>query len=126
MSGHTPGPWEIDTIDNDGEYGSGPDSHRGFKSYAVYDANGRCLFDSLNRDGAVSEICEEYDEDGIHAWDEPAKHDLTLAAAAPDLLEVVATLLIAREQVNGVMLVDENSPLIDAARVAIRKATGES
>ncbi len=48
-----------------------------------------------------------------------------LIAAAPDLLEVVHCLLVAREHETGNTICDENSPLIDAARVAFKKATSK-
>jgi hypothetical protein len=78
MSARTPGLWEVDTVRNEGEYGDGgPDSHIGFDSFAIIDAEGRVLFDSLNRDAAITEVDEESDdEDGHHhAWDRLAKAD---------------------------------------------------
>lgn len=95
---HSPAPWSIDTIDNEGAYGAGPGAQSGFKSYAVLDASGKCLFDSLNSD--VGEVHEEFDEDGIHAWDEVARQNLTLAAAAPGLLAAAkfALNVLRREQ----------------------------
>jgi hypothetical protein len=86
----TPGPWEVDTVRNDGEYGDGgPDSHVGFDSFAIFDQGGRALFDSLNRDGALTQVDEEADyEDGYHrAWDRLAEADARyLAACSPDVV----------------------------------------
>jgi len=82
---HSPWPWDIDSVDNEGEYGDGgPDSHCGFKSYAVFDAKGETLFDSLNSTDCCVE--NDFDEDGCSAWDETARRNLTLAATAPELL----------------------------------------
>jgi len=110
---HTPGPWEIDTIDNCGEYGDGgPDTSTGFKSYAVYDANGRVLFDTLNSDAA--EIHEQgYDLDHC-AWDEVGKRNLTLAHASPDM--AMALELIAADADAG------NSRLTSGVRMALDAA----
>lgn len=86
---HTPGPWSVDTTRNLGEYGNnGPDTRSRFDSYVVFDDKGRALFDSLNSDAA--EVQEEYGEDDVHAWDAVGKANLTLAAAAPELLEAAA------------------------------------
>ncbi len=87
MKDRTKGPWEVDSIDCEGDYGdSGPDCRTGYKAFAVFDEHGRVLFDSLNRDTRVSCIHEETDDERHYAWDQPARADLTLAAAAPDLL----------------------------------------
>lgn len=73
MTNPTPGtplPWEVDTIQSEGEYGTGPDTHVGFAVSAIYDAKGNVLFDALNSDVIV--VHEDYgDEDGyVSAWDE--------------------------------------------------------
>ncbi|WP_157126731.1 hypothetical protein [Burkholderia metallica] len=121
---HTPGPWEIDTIDNCGEYGDGgPDTSTGFKSYAVYDAKGRVLFDTLNSDAA--EIHEQgYDLDH-YAWDEVGKQNLTLAQASPDMAEILE--IIAADADAGTILLTSGVRLaIDAALIkAGRKAAPE-
>lgn len=72
MSGPQPGtptPWEVDTIQSEGEYGNGPFTHSGFSVSAIYDAQGRVIFDALNSD--VIEVHEDYgDEDGfVSAYD---------------------------------------------------------
>ncbi|HDR9497623.1 TPA: hypothetical protein QDC06_000825 [Burkholderia cepacia] len=120
----TPGPWEIDTIDNCGEYGDGgPDTSTGFKSYAVYDAKGRVLFDTLNSDAA--EIHEQgYDLDH-YAWDEVGKRNLTLAQASPDMAEILE--IIAADADAGTILLTSGVRLaLDAALIkAGRKAAPE-
>lgn len=78
MSVHTKEPWIVEAIDNNGEYGSGPDSRSGFQSFAICDAESRVLFDSLNRDVSISEIHEEAHEDEyghVTAWDDLASRD---------------------------------------------------
>lgn len=112
---HTPGPWEIDTIDNEGEYGDGgPDTSTGFKSYAVYDAKGRVLFDTLNSDAA--EIHDEgYDLDH-HAWDEVGKRNLTLAHASPDMA-LILELLAAEADAGTAMIPSALRLTIDAALI---------
>ena len=87
----SPGPWDVDTIDNDGTYCDGPDCHAGFKSYAVYDANGKVLFDSLNAE--VAEIDIEYDDMGVYVWDRVSEANLTLAGASHDMLTALETVL---------------------------------
>lgn len=71
-----PAPWEYETVqqrEDRSAYG------------VVRDADGKILFDTINAD--VAEIHEEYDEGGgVHRWDEVARVNLTLAAAAPAML----------------------------------------
>lgn len=137
----TPGPWEVDTIKSDGEYGDGgPDSRSGYDAYAVFDAQGRSLFDSLNRDGRVSEIHEDGpDEDGRGAaWDELARRDLTLAAAAPELYEALEILAAYPLEEFSNENKPDDQPLfgannwlltvgqVRAARKALAKARGEA
>lgn len=125
---HSPGPWTVDTINNEGEYSLGGDeSACGFKSHAVLDVNGRVLFDSLNSE--VAEIHEEIDEDARYAWDGQSECDLRLAAAAPDLLEAVEAMLEwdAREEDHKVDFHERIAlcaAAFDKARAAYAKATG--
>jgi hypothetical protein len=114
---HTPGPWFVDEVDNEGEYGDGgPDSHRGFKSFSVIDEAGNVLFDSLN--ATVSDVQEHADDESGHhrAWDELAQRNLTLAAEAPELLKHLQ---------HAVRFFDQLTKAdADRYRAAIAKATG--
>lgn len=101
----SPGPLGVDTIDNDGQYGDGgPDPRTGFKSFAIFDANGRAMFDSLNRHHAISEVHEDHGDESSYAWDEPARLDAAYLAHAanhlPALVEALETIvdLVARAQ----------------------------
>lgn len=98
----TPGPWEVDTIENDGAYGSGPDAVHGFKSPVMLDAEGKALFDAYNSD--LIEVHEEYDEDSCHAWDEQGRANFALVAAAvnalPDLLATIESLRAELAEAN--------------------------
>lgn len=109
----SPGPWDVDTIDNDGTYGDGPDCHSGFKSYAVYDANGKVLFDSLSAE--VAEIDIEYDDMGAYVWDRVSEANLTLAGASHDMLTALETVLAGGHLNSGEQAIVAN---------AIAKATG--
>jgi hypothetical protein len=61
--------------------------------------------------------------DGITTDHQPG--NARLIAAAPDLLDVVLALVrAAQEGFDPALIVDENSPIMDAAREAIAKATG--
>ena len=74
MSAHTPTPWEVIEVKNEGDYGDGgPDPSSGFDSFAICDANGRTICDTLNSEVAM--VSEEADEDGVYAWDEVGKAD---------------------------------------------------
>jgi hypothetical protein len=80
---HTALPREVVEVDNGGDYGgSGPDCYSGFKSFAIADSEGRVLFDSLNRDHHLCEVHEEYDEDGVYAFDKPAQQDAAFIVRA--------------------------------------------
>ncbi len=80
----TPRPWEIDTVRNDGDYGDGgPDASSGYDSFSIVDASGRVLFDSLNRNTGLTEIREDRASDeGVTAWDDPARCDAELIVIA--------------------------------------------
>lgn len=72
----TPRPWEIVAGDNCGHYGSGPDTHEGFTSYALVDSKGRTIVDTYNSGVAV--VYEEIDEDGKSGWDEQGRINIGL------------------------------------------------
>lgn len=77
----TPGPWEQDcTVESDGAYGSGEDSREGYSTYAIFDADGKVIFDFLNSE--IVCVHDEDHEDGHNAWDETAKHNAAFIAAA--------------------------------------------
>lgn len=75
----TEGPWETDATENEGAYGGGPDCRSGFSSYEVVAASGR-VCDTLNSDVAL--VSEEYDEDGITAFDEVGKANMEFIVAS--------------------------------------------
>lgn len=93
--------WSVDTIRNEGEYGSGPDTHSGFDSFAILDSEGRVLFDSLNRDGAVTEITEDGDayEGYFNAWDAKAKEDAERIVICVNAFEEMSNALEAASSV---------------------------
>jgi hypothetical protein len=117
MSKHTPGPWFVDEIDNEGEYGDGgPDSHSGFKSFCVIDDAGNVLFDSLN--STIGDVHEDFDDETGHhrAWDDLAQRNLTLAAEATELLKHLQ---------HAVRFFDQLTKAdADRYNAAIAKATG--
>ena len=79
----TPGPWEFDTVCNEGAYGMGEDIYEGFSSYQIIapSSNGHVVIcDTLNSDCVCVE--EEFDEDGAAAWDEVARKNMAFIAAA--------------------------------------------
>lgn len=122
---HSPGPWQVDTIDNSGEYSLGGDeSACGFKSHAVYDANGRVLFDSLNSD--VAEIHEESDEDGRYAWDGQSECNLRLAASAPELFQALREIVRCPSAFigDGQVRITIDSSAYKMAIDSLAKATG--
>lgn len=91
----TPGPWEVDTIENDGAYGSGPDAVHGFKSPVMLDGDGKALFDASNSD--LIEAHEEYNEDGCYAWDDPGQNNFALIVALRNNLPAIIAALRAAE-----------------------------
>lgn len=78
----TQGEWIADTIQSEGSYGSGDDTHEGFATTAIYDASGKVLFDTLNSDAIL--VQDEWDEDGFHH-----AYDLTSAANAAFIVALV-------------------------------------
>ncbi|HBY0215531.1 TPA: ead/Ea22-like family protein [Klebsiella pneumoniae] len=94
----TPGEWWADEVKNEGCYGSGDDCVEGFTSYAIYGADGKTLFDSLNSDAAC--ISEEYDGEGHVAWDETAQRNAEFIALAnpANILALVEALEKAQQR----------------------------
>lgn len=79
-AGPTPGPWYVDTEENEGEYGDGgPDSRSGFQSFALFNEAGSTICDTLNSDAA--EVEEDYSEEGGSAWDAVGKRNMEFIAA---------------------------------------------
>lgn len=76
-----PAPWETDTEQSEGEYGSGPNTFSGFDVSLLIDANGRSLFDALNSTAII--VHEDGpDEDGyVHAWDDVSAANAALIVA---------------------------------------------
>lgn len=105
----SPTPWECENVSQCSER----------SGYAVVkDARGKVLFDTLNSD--VAEIRVEHDENGATYYDDQGKADLTLAAAAPDLLAACIDAVAAFE-----IEVPNGNPTIAALRAAIAKAKGQ-
>jgi hypothetical protein len=82
FEGHSPTPWEFD-----GRSVKIDDAGGDYFGVTIYDAKGNELFDSACRCGLASEVITEADgEGGCDRWDEQARRDARLAAAAPALL----------------------------------------
>jgi hypothetical protein len=127
----TPGPWDVDDVQTDGEYGSGEDTYRGFKSYVVGCGpvdNWRSIIDTSNSDVAMVEV--DGDCDGTTAWDEVGRCNTQFIAAAreavPALIARVRELEAALKpfadegetwpELNttrlGMFMIGSNSPLL--------------
>lgn len=119
----SPGPWDVDMIDNYGTYGDGPDCHSGFKSYAVYDANGKVLFDSLNAE--VAEIEVEYDDMGAYVWDRVSEANLMLAGASHDMLTALETVLAGGHLNTGEQAIVANAIAMATGRNVVDVVKGE-
>lgn len=79
--------YSVEPVRNaDAEYGVGDETSTGFDAFLVVDEAGLVLFDTLNRDGRLSEIHTEHEDDELggryYAWDEPAHRDLKIACEA--------------------------------------------
>jgi len=85
-AGPTPGPWDVDSTKNDGEYGDGgPDSRSGFSSFVLIDPNGRAICDTVNSD--VAEVEEWIDDDDAGATDvRGQKNAAYIAACNPETM----------------------------------------
>jgi hypothetical protein len=93
----TQGPWEANGVKTQW-------SEDGHTEYAVVDAEGRALVDTLNRDDSahVSEVRVEYDGDGRTAWNERSRRDAAFVAAArADVPRLLDALAHAEAQVAG-------------------------
>ncbi len=117
MSQHTPEPWEYENVSQ---------AHDRSAYGVVKDADGKVLFDTLNSDVAV--IHEEFDgEDGtVYRWDEAARTNLTLAAAAPDLLAACKEMLLRIKEyqdLDGLLTAKERASR-DKMIAAVAKAEG--
>ena len=80
LDGVTPGPWYSDSVYTEGSYGSGEDTTEGFKSYVIRTeaqksyGEDAVVCDALN--SGTAEVHEEFDEDGVTAWDEPGRRNM--------------------------------------------------
>ena len=124
----TPGPWESDGTVNEGAYGSGEDCSEGFQSYFVWSEKGR-IVDTLNSD--VAEVQEEFDEDGVHAWDHVGSQNTDFIAHArediPWLIARVKKLEARKSYDDGLeaaaKLIEENSIVDSDGRKILRPRT---
>lgn len=96
----TPGPWEVEDEQNDGNFGGGPDCNSGYKSYAVVAGN-KTVVDTLNSD--LAEIEEDGDcEDGswrYSRWDEVGRRNAAYIAALDP--QTVLALLASHEALRA-------------------------
>ena len=81
VAGITPGELMIETVRNDGAYGSGENLAHGFVSYLVLDQNGDVVCDTLN--STLTTVTEEDDQ----AWDEVGRKNMSFFAAAPSIVK---------------------------------------
>lgn len=121
----TPGPWEVDTIKSEGEYGSGPDTLTGFAVSVILDPNGKALADALNSDLIV--VHEDGgDWDGyVAAWDETSANDFALIVALRNALpEIIATYRerdsykAALERIDGMTDIEADFDGFEACKIA--------
>lgn len=100
----TQGEWEIDILKSEGEYGSGPDTVAGFEVSAIYDAQGRVIFDALNSD--VIEVQEDYgDEDGyVYAYDLTSAANAALIVALHNAAPALIAAARENERLRGALV----------------------
>ena len=99
---HTPGPWRVEKPYLDDE---------GYREIPIQaDVDGKTV--------TPAAVCLQFPNLG-----EMQEANARLIAAAPELFEVVEALLAIREQkwMEASVALDEHSPLIDAARIAVAK-----
>lgn len=99
----SPGPWAADSTENEGEYGSGPDTRIGFSSATLSVQVGdkwKTIADSINADHA--EVHEEWDSEGGSAWDEIARVNFAHMEAfgPPTALELIARVEAAEAEAS--------------------------
>lgn len=86
----TKGPWEVETIKCDGEYGPGPDPGVGFAVSTIIapcgKAAGKTLFDALNSDAC--EVAEDWPDE----YGDVDAHDAVSAANAALIVEAINAL----------------------------------
>jgi len=55
----TPGPWEVESARNEGDYGSGEEAGTGFDSFKIVSGlSGLVLFDSLGSDAVMVDVAD--------------------------------------------------------------------
>lgn len=114
---HNPEPWEYENVQR-------PEDRDAYG--VVKDANGKILFDTINSD--VAEIHTEHDEGSVYRWDEQARVNLTLAAAAPALLaacELWDKGFVEGEQFDEAQFLKWVNDNRRAARAVIAKVKGQ-
>ena len=122
--GATPRPWEVIAVDNNGDYGEGPDTHSGFTSYVIVDAAGKAIADTTNSDLIV--VHEEADEDGFSAWDETGRANVQMIVTAVNERSALQARVKVLERALGDILqcfANGSMPhndIVQAARAALR------
>jgi hypothetical protein len=95
----TPGPWEIDTEQSEGEYGSAPDTGTGYDDFLIgADIAGKWATLLTTENSTVKEIEEDYDEDHHRAWDAVGEANAKLVIAAINQLPALLDRLEAAER----------------------------
>lgn len=91
----TQGEWGLDTVQSEGEYGSGPNTHSGFHVSEIHGPDGQTLFDAINSDTCL--VNEEFDDEGYcYAWDETSGHNAALIVALKNNLDTIIAALRER------------------------------
>lgn len=83
----TKGPWEVDTEQSEGEYGSAPDTHTGYEDFLIgAEINGKWATLLTTENSTEKLIDEDYDEDYHRAWDVIGEANSALVVAAVNAL----------------------------------------
>ncbi len=114
MSEPNPAPWTYENRQD----------HCDRSAYGVVlDADGKVLFDTLNSD--VAEIHTDHGEGSVTRTDERGRVNLTLAAAAPDLLAAAQGVLDWMTRHREVTIAPADFGIWLALRDAVALAKGE-
>ncbi len=114
----TPGPWFADRIP------MRSDDYT-YDSFGVFDNDGKVIMDATNSEVACIEM-EGPDEEGhVDRWDEQARRNAHLIAAAPELYDALATAEEALAIIYGVHGDESAQVILRQVQSALIKARGE-
>lgn len=120
----TKGPWEVDTEQSEGEYGSAPDTHTGYEDFLIgAEINGKWATLLTTENATEKLIDEDYDEDYHRAWDMIGEANSALVVAAVNALPSLLDRIEAQDATIARLTAELEAPKWQPIETAPRDGT---